>query len=166
MQTVYGSPSDDNARIIGEWFAAQTKRPVHPPFSAIGWVVDQQLCGAAIFNDYNGSNIELHIFAVDERVTRQMIVDVFDYVFVRANCNRLTAKPYRKNKAVRKFAERLGFAYEATLKNYYGPTRGDDALVYRMDRATAERWLQSNVPPIQSRDSSTDRAVAHAVSTS
>lgn len=151
MQVVYGGPADENALVIGQWFAAQTGSPVHPPFSAIGWLDGQQFCGAVLFNNYNGSNIEVHGRVLNSRVTRQMIRDVFDYVFVRADCNRLTAKPPRKNKAVRKFAERLGFIYEATLKNYYGPARGDDALVYRLDRATAERWLHAKHPDPASR---------------
>lgn len=142
MNVIYGSPSDLNAEAIGNWFAAQTKNPVCPPFSAIGWADDEKLIGAALFNDYNGSNIEIHICATDKQMTRKMIRDVFEYVFVRANCRRLTAKPYRKNKSIREIAQRLGFVYEATLKNYYGPGKGNDALVYRLDRATAERWLR------------------------
>lgn len=141
MRVIYSSPSDLNAEAIGNWFAAQTKSPVHPPFAAIGWADDEKLIGAALFNDYNGSNIEIHICTTDKQMTRQMIRDVFDYVFVRSNCNRLTAKPHRKNKAVREIAERLGFVFEAALKNYYGPGRGNDAMVYRLDRSAAERWL-------------------------
>ena len=139
MLALYGSPGDEVALAIGNWFQTKTGSPVHPPFSAIGWAEGQQLCAAALFNDINGTNNELHICA--ERMTRQMIRDVFEYVFVRANCNRLTAKPYRKNKTVREIAERLGFVFEATLKNYYGSGKGNDAMVYRLDRATAERWL-------------------------
>ncbi len=145
MQVVYGSPDDGSALAIGNWFSEKTKSPVHPPFSAIGWIDDQQLCGAALFNDFNGSNIEMHVWVINNQMTRKMIRDVLEYVFVRSNCNRLTAKPYRKNKAAREIAERLGFSYEATLKNYYGLGKGNDAMVYRLDRSTAERWLNGTV---------------------
>ena len=127
------------------WFAAQTKNVVCPPFSAIGRVADQELCGAVLFNDYNGSNIEMHVWIIDDKMTRQMIRDVFEYVFTRSNCNRLTVKPYRKNKAAIEFAKRLGFVFEFPMKNYYGLGKGNDAMVYRLDRETAEGWLHGTV---------------------
>lgn len=141
MQAVYGGPDDEAAFAIGRWFSEKTGAPVHPPFSAIGWLDEKGLCGAALFHDFNGSNIEMHVWVVGRKMTRQMIRDVVAYVFHRANCHRLTVKPYRKNKAARRIAERFGFEYEATLKNYYGLGKGNDALVYRLDRKNAERWL-------------------------
>lgn len=144
MQVVYGGPYEESAAAIGNWFSEKTKSPVHPPFSAIGWVADQELCGAVLFHDFNGSNMEMHVWVTDNKMTRQMIRDVFEYVFTRANCNRLTVKPYRKNKPARAIVERFGFVYEATLKNYYGLGKGNDAIVYRLDRVTAERWLNGS----------------------
>ena len=35
---------------------------------------------------------------------------------------------------------RLGFEFEGVLKRFYGPLKGDDAFVYRLDRKAAERW--------------------------
>ena len=112
------------------------------PYEAIGFVDDAgKIRGGAIFNNYNGSNIEVTVYAKNI-ATRGMIRAMLHYVFVQLKCNRVSARTHRWNKTAQKMLPRMGFEYEATLKQYFGPEKRDDAILYRMDRKTAlERWL-------------------------
>jgi len=112
------------------------------PYSSIGFLDDTgHVRGGAIFNNYNGSNIEVTVYAPN-MATRGMIRAVMHYVFVQLGCNRMTARTRRNNKAAQKALPRMGFKYEATLQLYYGPGKNDAAVLYWIDRETAiERWL-------------------------
>lgn len=115
----------------------------YPPLTTLGWVQELpgekwRLSGGAVFNDYNGSNIEISIYG---RLTRQSLRESLGYVFVQLKCLRLTAKTRRGNARMRRLLPRLGFKWEGEMKNYFGPTKADSALVFRMDAKAAERWM-------------------------
>lgn len=139
MRLFTGTHTDQNGQVIAEWFGRQVGRQQFAPYFAMGWADAEGLRSAALFNDYQlGSNIELHVVG---RLTRQTIRDAFDYAFNKLGILHLRAKPRRSNKPLRKMIPRVGFVYEATLQRYYGPHRGDDALVFRLDRDTAMKWI-------------------------
>lgn len=112
------------------------------PYVAIGFMDDGgNVRGGAIFNHYNGSNVEVTVYA-PKMAARGLIRAVLHYVFVQLKCNRLTARTRRDNKLAQKSLMRLGFKFEANLPLYYGPNKNDAAILYRMDRETAlKRWL-------------------------
>lgn len=100
------------------------------------------LCGAMLFHDYNGSNIEITIYGPG-CINRRFIRYAFDYAFRVNRAARLTARTRRSNARMRKMLPKLGFIYEGTSKQYFGPNRGDDALNYALFPPAAARWMGS-----------------------
>jgi RimJ/RimL family protein N-acetyltransferase len=126
---------------VGQFAAERLGRAIIPPFTSMGIVGDDgQLAGAIIYNGYNGANIEISFYGPGT-MHRRFIKAAFAYPFDQLKVIRLTARTKRSNKLMCKLLARLGFTYEATLKNYFGPSRGDDAILYRMTRSEAAKWL-------------------------
>ncbi len=127
---------------VADWVGKKLSKPFVPPFTAIGWI-DQfgALKAGAVFNDYNGSNIEVTIYG-PKVMTRGMLRQGFYYAFTQLKANRLTARTERKNKRMRKILHKMGFVFEGVAARYFGPHKRNDALVFRMLRNDAERWLQ------------------------
>lgn len=109
-------------------------------FRAFG-VVDEAgaLKGAMLFHDYNGSNIEITIYGPG-CISRRFIRYAFDYAFRVNGAARLTARTRRSNRRMRTMLPALGFIYEGTSKQYFGPHRGDDALNYALFPQAAAKW--------------------------
>lgn len=137
MKLVLG---DDEA--VAHW--ASVKLGVgsfYPPYVAFGVVDDEQiLCGAIIFSEFNGFNIEASV-AGRATAKRGFLRAALDYAFVQNKCTRLTCRTKRSNKTVCRQLTRLGFKYEGTMKNYFGPDRGDDAILYALFPKDAARWI-------------------------
>jgi RimJ/RimL family protein N-acetyltransferase len=126
---------------VGVFAAERLGVPIVPPFTSMGIVDDNdQLVGAIIYNGYNGANIEISFYGPGA-LQRRFIKAAFAYPFDQLNVIRLTARTKRSNKTTCKLLPRLGFVYEATLKNYFGPSRGDDAVLFRMTRSEAAKWI-------------------------
>lgn len=90
------------------------------PYYAVGFTTDEGLPIAAfLFNDFNGSNIEMTIYAERGRMTRKLLRFIARYVFLSLGCRRLSAKIKRNNKRALRAAYRFGFRYEGISKNYF-----------------------------------------------
>lgn len=139
----------DQPEIIARFVATGLQRTFWPPYTALGWVQENgdnwRLVGGVVFNDYNGHNIEASVHW-DGPLTRRPIVEGLRYVFLQCKCGRLTARTERGNVRMRKILPRLGFVIEAELKRFYGPRKAQNALVFRMDTATAYRWINGQRP--------------------
>ncbi len=136
MRTLIGHDESVTA-----WVSKKLNKPILGPLATIGWLgPDGTLKGAAVFNDFNGSNIEITICGAGT-MTRQTIREAMRYAFVQQKVNRLSARTERCNKRMRQLMPRIGFTFESVAARYFGPHRRNDALVYRMLRADAERWL-------------------------
>lgn len=128
---------------VASWTEARLGIRLIPPFVAFGIVDDEGvLCGSIVFNGYNGSNIEASVFGT-ACAQRRFLRAVMHYVFVQLKCLRLTCRTKRSNKTVSRQLTRLGFKYEGTLKNYFGPDRGDDAILYALFPKDAARWIEA-----------------------
>ena len=127
---------------VGRFAADRLGIPIEPPFTPMGVVDDisNELIGAIIYNRYNRFDIEISVYA-PRAMNRRFIRAAFAYPFEQLGVLRLTARTKRSNKAMCRLLPRLGFVYEATLKHHFGPSRGDDAVLYRMTRAEAARWI-------------------------
>ena len=103
---------------------------IFPPYFAIGFATDDKRpMAAAVFNEFNGSNIELTIWAEKGKITKGIIQTIANYVFNQLKCRRLTVRTKKRNKAVLKLALRCGFTYEHVVSRYF---TDDDAVVFRM----------------------------------
>lgn len=139
MQLVLGC--DD---IVAKWAGEKLKIKILPPYSCIGWTRDgQSLCAAAVFNGFNGSNIDVTIYGPG-CLTKGTIRAVFHYVFEQLKVNRITAMTARSNKRLQKILPRLGFKWEGISPMYYGPERRNDAIIYGLSKERAQKWLVRN----------------------
>lgn len=140
MNMISGTDKDTVGLFIGGWFSNKTNNVLAPPYSAIAWLEDNQIALAAVFNDYTNYNIQAHLYG-PKKLTKVCLKNIYNYVFKELKCKRLTAQPKRNNKKLLQLLPRIGFKYEATLKNYYGPFRSDDAIVLVLTEETAVKWL-------------------------
>lgn len=130
---------------VAEWAGKRLGAVFHRPFVAIGFLRDDgTLCGAAVFNGWNGSNIDITIYGPG-CMTRQTVGVVYRYVFGQLKANRATARTMRSNKQMQRLLPRLGFRWEGVAPRYYGIGRKQDAVVYRLLREDAQKWM--NLPP-------------------
>lgn len=115
-------------REVSDYIERKLRIKLEPPSVAIGFLSNQKapLC-AVVFNDYNGSNIEMTM--VSERLTREVLQYLAKYVFVKCGCRRLTIRTRKHNRRAIKMAQRFGFKFEAVVKRYY---IDDDAVMFRM----------------------------------
>jgi RimJ/RimL family protein N-acetyltransferase len=114
---------------------------VHPPYSAIGFARNNELIGGAVFNEFNGWNIEVTL--VCPMFSRGTIRALVKYAFIQAGCGRMTAKTRRSNKRTCQILPKIGFKFEGIQARFFGPQTADDAILFRLDRDVAlTRWLK------------------------
>lgn len=128
-------------REVVEWASQELKQEFAEPYIAIGWTKDgDTYSGACIFNQWNGANIDISIVGPGV-LTKENIAYIYRYAFDQIKATRVTARVRRSNSTMRKLIPRLGFKFEGPEKNYFGPTRSDDALVFALFPETANKWL-------------------------
>lgn len=139
MRVLTGTHETPDGRFVADWFGQVVGKPQTGPYATMGWQKpDGSLSAAVLFHDYTGANIEIHMVG---NVRRHALAQAFRYAFDQLRVQRVTAKPYRSNHALRKFVKKLGFVQEGVMQRYYGPTTQDDAFVFRLDRDAAEKWM-------------------------
>lgn len=133
---------EEKAQDILNWVINHTGYGIVSPFSAIVYVDEtKEIQGAAIFDNYIGTNIFLHIHGPG-CINRRTIKDTFGYVFLQLKCLRLTAIIREKDTLISSMAQRTGFELEARLKDFYGID--NDGLVYKITLEKAKKWLLNN----------------------
>lgn len=139
MDLVFGQ---DDA--VAEWAGVRLGVTFQRPFVAIGIARGGAAIGAAVFNEYyRGGNIEL-TFVGDGALTRRVQRALAQYAFGQLAVSRITIRTAYRNTKVRKLLGRKGrFEFEGVQKRFYGPDRGDDALVYVLPREKAGKWLET-----------------------
>lgn len=145
IYTVYGRYDDSIGQMLAGHFVKNTGYPVTGPYMSMGWIKDGVLIGEAIFNDYTGSNIEIHIYGPGA-MTRRALREAYNFAFNMNGCHRMTAKPFKHNKKLLQVLERIGFVYEFTQEKYYKENDGSitDALVYKLTRENIPDWIKLN----------------------
>jgi hypothetical protein len=138
---VFGTSEDSIGQLIAGHLGRYSTKIV-PPYSAIGWYQHHDMVAQAVFNNYTGSNIDIHIHG---RLTKKRIKDAYTYVFNFLKCNRLTAMPYKDNEKLSSLLPRLGFVYECILRDYQGTADEPvDVKVYRLDKVVAMKWINTH----------------------
>lgn len=105
-----------------------------PSATGIGLKQDGELISGVVYDDYNGSNIWMHVASIPGRrwMTREYLFAAFAYPFIQLECNRITGWVEASNTDARRFDEHLGFKQEAVLK--HAARDGGDVIVYVMFR--------------------------------
>jgi RimJ/RimL family protein N-acetyltransferase len=132
-----------NDEAVGKWLSEKLGVPIHPPFVTMSILDDNDhIHGAMLFNNYNGFNIEVTIYGKGVW-NRRFIKATISYAFDQLKVLRLTGRTKRSNKEMCSLFPRLGFEFEFPMKHYFGPSKGDDALIFRMTRDNARKWIGS-----------------------
>lgn len=98
----------------------------------IGLKKNDELVAGVLYDDYNGSNIWMHVAAKPGRtwLNRDYLFACFAYPFNQLNVKRISGWVEASNTDARRFDEHLGFQQEAVLS---GAARdGGDVIIYRM----------------------------------
>lgn len=100
----------------------------------IGVERDGELVGGVLYDDYNGSNIWMHVAGTVgvPWATKSFVRAVFQYPFVQLQCNRITGWVEVSNTKARQLNEHLGFKQEAVLKG--AAQDGGDVIIYCMTK--------------------------------
>lgn len=115
--------------------------PISPPYTAIGATQDgASLCAGAVFNDFNGSNVEITLYGPG-CLKRGPISGIYHYMFEQLGVNRATAKTRRSNKTMQRLLPRLGFKFEGISARYFGPSKADDAIRFVLFPDEARKWI-------------------------
>lgn len=132
---VYGQDAD-----VAAWVGKRLDTVFSPPYTALGVTArDGRLIGGMVFNDYNGSNIEVTAYGPGA-IDRESIRAMFAYAFVQLGCLRLTARTRRSNHSMRELLTRLGFKHEGIQQGYWGRSKANDCFLYGLTR-TKCKWI-------------------------
>jgi len=109
---------------VAEWlFAVSNSRPMLYNM-AIGIAEETgELVGGVMFTGYNGSDIEVHIFAPG-LLTRRTVKLIFGLAIKQFDVNRVTVRTRKKSMA--RGVTKLGAVFEGTVRRLYGPTGGKE----------------------------------------
>ena len=140
MYIVCGTWRDALGQYLAARFGGRAEFTIDTTYTVIGFISKRIDC-IALFTDYTGSNIELHLVS-EGGLNRTIMKTVGNYVFNQLKCNRLTVKTRVSKSAVTDIYDKVGFKYEATLKNYYGSNQVEDALQYVLTREDAVKWIK------------------------
>ena len=118
----------DQSESVAAWANETFKTTFVPPFHAFGIMRDGALVGAAVFNGYEGKNIELSCVGKGA-FTRTVCRLIAKTAFEVNNCERITVKTRADNAYVIRVASKFGWKQEGRLRRYYGDT---DCIVMGM----------------------------------
>lgn len=125
--------------LVAKWAGMKFGKPFLGPFTAHG-VLDETntIQGAAIWNDFQGSNIELSYIGP---LTRSIMRDLARYAFDINNVERVSLKTRSDNPTAKRLLsnKRHGFEFEGVRKRYYGTA---NALCFVIFREGAQRWIR------------------------
>ncbi len=109
-------------------------------YNALGLVRGGDLIAGVIYNNVDGTNLCMHVGAVDGRkwLTPQFLFAAFDYPFNQLGMRRVTAPIKTGNTRAIEFVENLGFKHNGTLRHYYAD---GDLMLYGMLRGEC-RFLE------------------------
>jgi RimJ/RimL family protein N-acetyltransferase len=109
----------------------------------VGSILGGVVVAAVAFSHYSGHDIHVSMAIEKGKGTRQLMRQVFGYVFGRCACSRMTALIRPDNLQSRQLAERFGFKHEGLLRNFYGE---QDAMIFGL--------LKSELPHVVTRQAS------------
>ncbi len=127
---------------VADWAGRKLGSAFSEPYTAWG-VIDGSgtLVGALVFNEFQrGGNISLSVVG-GAAIQRGIMRAAARYVFNQLQCTRCTARTRRSNKRMRKILDR-SWEFESVAKYWFGPMKQDDAFVFVMHRAAAQKWIR------------------------
>lgn len=123
----------DRSKVVGPWVCERLKARFDPDSdAAIGLERDGVLIAGAVFDNYRGASICVHVASEGSHwLTRDFLRAVFSYAFDTAAVHKVIGPVDSYNTQARRFDEHLGFVLEATLS---GASTNGDLCLYTMTR--------------------------------
>lgn len=117
MRSVVNNPIFD--RQIGQWVSEKVEPQWQPGDRCVGVYQDGRLTAGVLFNEWNGSNVHVHLRA-DTRysMTRGFLRELFTWAFKVLGARRVTAVCDGANKRILQVTSKMGFICEAILKDF------------------------------------------------
>jgi RimJ/RimL family protein N-acetyltransferase len=105
-----------------------------PSQVGIGLEVGGDLIAGVLYDDFNKSNVWMHVAAVPGKrwLNREFLWFCFQYPFIQLGVKRASGWVEVDNMEARRFDEHLGFKAEAVLEG--AGRNGQDVIIYRMWR--------------------------------
>jgi len=130
-----------DSKRIGPWVCEKAGGRWVEGNPAIGIEKDGKLVVGVTYDGYTGSSICIHSRCDDATATtREFYRIIFDYPFNQLKVKRLTGLVSSNNHQAKRVDEKLGFKYEATLRDYFPD---GDAIVYKMHKEDC-RFIKDN----------------------
>lgn len=129
----------NNSEVV-RFVESRLKVKLHEPHQCFGFAAeDGRPLMAAVFNGFNGANIDLTMVAEPGGITRAAIQFLARHAFQTNGCRRVTVRTTKRNKKALRAAARAGFTYEGVSRGYFP---AGDAVVFRMLKDEC-RWLKN-----------------------
>ena len=132
---------NDNKRVVK---FVNKFQPINggPDVQGIGLEKDGELIAGVLYDDYNGSNVWMHVAAVAGKrwLVREYLYICFRYPFQQLDLNRVTGWVEETNKDAVRFNEHLGFKKEAVLRK--AGRYGQDVFLYVMHKQDC-KWIKA-----------------------
>lgn len=109
----------DSDKMVADWLFAKYNQRRYSYDRCLGLVRDGTLCGAVLFHNWNGANVEISYYGKDT-MTPGVIRCLAMYILDTFDPSRVTAMISKRNKHFIKGMLRLGFKVEGTQRCYYG----------------------------------------------
>lgn len=93
---------------------------------AVGILDEGTLVGAALFQEYNGHNVEVSYYGPNT-MTLGIVKGLASAAVKALGVERITARTSIRNKKMTRGIKGVGFVYEGIQRKFYG---NDDAVVY------------------------------------
>lgn len=122
---------------VAEWLRCVGVN-ICPPYVTLAIMEDGNVIAAAVFNNYQDSNIDLSVvFSRPIALTRGNLRALFSYPFKQLGMKRVSVRTRASDLKVRKKIRRLGFTPEGKHANWFGD---EAAFSYGMLRSDC-KWL-------------------------
>ena len=92
---------------------------------------DGELVGGFLYDNFNGASIMAHVAGEGKWMNKELLWMAFDYPFNKLGVNTVILSIPANNTKANRFAKRLGFSIQATLKE---AAPDGDLLIYSMLR--------------------------------
>ncbi len=126
-----------NAPAVVAWVEERTGVTFQPPYTSMGFVKNDRIVAGIVFHRWTVCDVEMGASIEPGGITRADLKEVADYVFRREKLRRVTLITPNSNKAAKRIAQRLGFQFEAVLKDFFPEEHG---VMFRLRRHEC-RWL-------------------------
>jgi hypothetical protein len=138
--TIYGTSETSLGILIAKWHRQHHAGSAFvPPYGAIGWHSGRDLYASAIFCNYTGCNIDIHL-AIGSKPSIRIWRDILRYVFEYLQCQRLTGiVPASHMKLLRLVRGLNGWRCEGSLSCYF--PGNESGLIYGLLAKDAKKVL-------------------------